>query len=222
MGAVGWDWKCHVCNRDKSGLSIVTTKLSRTGISPLHISYFNLLSPLLAKVVHAWWRHQMEPFSASLAICAGNSPVPGEFPAQRPVTRSFEIFFDLRLNKRMSKQPWGWWFETLSCPLWRHCNVRSWSVCYWCTIYSTRQLIYSHTVCDLSYWILLYFYNIGIDKPYYFSSVLFLFLSHFSSASSALNSSAACAWRDVLKDFFPGISEYRAAVANKILSNDYN
>ena len=70
----------------------------------------------------AWWRHQMETFSASLAICAGNSPVPGEFPAQRPVTRSFDVFFDLRLNKRLSKQSWGWWFETLSRPLWRHCN----------------------------------------------------------------------------------------------------
>ena len=45
-----------------------------------------------------WWRHQMETFSASLAICAGNSPVPGELPAQRPVTRSFDVFFDLRLN----------------------------------------------------------------------------------------------------------------------------
>ena len=52
----------------------------------------------------------------------GNSPVPGEFPAQRSVTRSFDVFFDLRLNKRLSKQSWGWWFETLSCPLWRHCN----------------------------------------------------------------------------------------------------
>ena len=46
-----------------------------------------------------WWRHEMETFSALLAICAGNSPVPGEFPAQRPVTRSFDVFFDLRLNK---------------------------------------------------------------------------------------------------------------------------
>ena len=64
----------------------------------------------------------METFSALLAICAGNSPVPGEFPAQRPVTRSFDVFFDLRLNKRLSKQSWGWWFETLSRPLWRHCN----------------------------------------------------------------------------------------------------
>ena len=71
--------------------------------------------------VRTWWRHQMETFSAKLAICARNSPVPGEFPAQRPVTRSFDVFFDLRLNKRLNKQSWGWWFETLSGPLWRHC-----------------------------------------------------------------------------------------------------
>ena len=70
-----------------------------------------------------WWRHQMDTFSALLAICAGNSPVHGEFPTQRPVTRSFDGFFDLRLNKRLSKQSWGWWFETLSRPLWRHSNV---------------------------------------------------------------------------------------------------
>ena len=78
----------------------------------------------------SWWRHQMETFSALLAICAGNSPVPGESPAQRPVTRSFDVFFDLRLNKRLSKQSWGWWFETPSRRLWyqrdvfksNHCN----------------------------------------------------------------------------------------------------
>ena len=43
---------------------------------------------------------------------------PGEFPAQRPMTGSFDVFFDLRLNKRLSKQPWGWWFET---PSWSLC-----------------------------------------------------------------------------------------------------
>ena len=64
----------------------------------------------------------MEAFSSLLSICAGNSLVPGEFPAQRPVTRSFDVFFDLRPNNRRSKQWWGWWFETLSCPLWRQCN----------------------------------------------------------------------------------------------------
>ena len=51
----------------------------------------------------AWGRHQMETFSASLALCAGNSPVPGEIPTQRPVTRSFDVYFDLRPNKRLSK-----------------------------------------------------------------------------------------------------------------------
>ena len=67
----------------------------------------------------SWWRHQMETFSALLAICAGNSPI----PAQRPVTRSFDVFFDLRLNKRLSKQWWGWWSETLSRPLWRNVHT---------------------------------------------------------------------------------------------------
>ena len=72
---------------------------------------------------NSWWRHQMETFSALLVIGAGNSPVPGEFPAQRPVTRGFDVFFDLRLNKQLSEQWWGLWFEAPSPPLWRHRNV---------------------------------------------------------------------------------------------------
>ena len=51
-----------------------------------------------------YWRHQMETFSALLALCARNSPVTGEFPSQRPVSWSFNVFFDLGLNKRLSKQ----------------------------------------------------------------------------------------------------------------------
>ena len=47
---------------------------------------------------------------------------PGEFPTQRPVTWTFDVFFNLRLNKRLSEQSWGWWFETPSWSLWRHCN----------------------------------------------------------------------------------------------------
>ena len=73
----------------------------------------------------AWWRHQMETFSALLAFCAENSPVTGEFPAQMPVRRSFDVFFDLRPNKRLGKQSRGWWFEAKSHPLWRHCNKRN-------------------------------------------------------------------------------------------------
>ena len=56
-------------------------------------------------------------------LCAGNSPVTNEFPWQMPVTRSFDIFFDLRLNKRLGKLSRRWWFETPWHPLWRHCDV---------------------------------------------------------------------------------------------------
>ena len=66
---------------------------------------------------------------------AGNSPVPGKFPAHRPVTQSFDVFFDLRLNKRLTKQSWGWWFETLSRPLWRHCNG------YWSEHFTTAVVV---------------------------------------------------------------------------------
>ena len=61
-------------------------------------------------------------FRVTGPLC-GEFTGPGEFPSQRPVTRSFDVFVDLRLNKRLSKQPWGWLFETPSWPLWRHCNV---------------------------------------------------------------------------------------------------
>ena len=72
--------------------------------------------------ISTWWRHQMETFSALLAFCMGNSPVTGEFPAQRPVTRSFDVFFNPRFNKRLRKQWWGWWFFTPLRPLLRHSN----------------------------------------------------------------------------------------------------
>ena len=65
----------------------------------------------------------MDTFSALLAICTGNSPVTGKIPSQMPVTQSFDVFCDLRLNKRFRKQWWGWWFETPSFSLWRHCNA---------------------------------------------------------------------------------------------------
>ena len=78
----------------------------------------------------------METFSALLALCARNSPATGEFPSQRPVTRSFDVFFDLRLNKRLTKKSWGWWFETSSRSLWRHCNES----CSWTKTHSVNTL----------------------------------------------------------------------------------
>ena len=58
-------------------------------------------------------------FRVTGPLC-GEFTGPGEFPTQRPVTRSFDVYFDLRPNKRLCKQSWGWWFQTLLCPLWRH------------------------------------------------------------------------------------------------------
>ena len=69
-----------------------------------------------------WWRHQMETFSALLALCAGIPLVTGGFPSQGPVTRSFGVFFHLRLNKRLGKHSRRQWFETPSRSLWGHCN----------------------------------------------------------------------------------------------------
>ena len=71
-----------------------------------------------------WWLHQMETFSTLLALCTGNSPVTGEFPSQRPVMQSFDIFFYLCLNKQLSKQSRRQWFEKPWRSLWCHCNVK--------------------------------------------------------------------------------------------------
>ena len=74
-------------------------------------------------VTTTWWRYQTETISAILALCAGNPSVIGEFPSQRPVTRSFAVFFDMRLNKQLSKQSRRRWFETTSRSLLRQCNA---------------------------------------------------------------------------------------------------
>ena len=76
---------------------------------------------------------------------------PGEFPTQRPVTRSFDVFFDLRLIKRLSKQTWGWWFETPSWPFWRHCNASWWSkynrLNDFCVAHSARPYKIAGDIC---------------------------------------------------------------------------
>ena len=86
------------------------------------------------KWIGKWWPQSMaiwsphddvikrKHFPRYWPFVRGNSPGTDEFPAQRPVTQSFGVFLDLRLNNLLSKQWWGWWFETASTPLWRHCN----------------------------------------------------------------------------------------------------
>ena len=70
---------------------------------------------------YIWWSHQMETFSALLAPCAGNSPVPVNSP-HKGQRHGALMFFHLCLNKLLSKQRWRRWFYTPSRSLWRHCN----------------------------------------------------------------------------------------------------
>ena len=102
---------------------------------------------------NTWWRHQMETFSASLAICAGNSPVTGEFRVQRAVTRSFDAFFDLLPNKRLSKQSWGCWFETPSRPIWRHCN--------------DLWILMQHSIPQQLFWLIILTESLVLLWPYH-------------------------------------------------------
>ena len=98
----------------------------------------------------------METFSVLLALCARNSPVTDEFPSQRQVTRNFDVFFDLRLNKRFSKQSRCRWFETPSHSLWRLCNACTWfalcCVLFWLLKY---PWILSYP-SELFYWYVFY------------------------------------------------------------------
>ena len=82
--------------------------------------------------------------SASLNFCSGNSQVTGEFHSQRPVKWSYDLLFDLHLNKRLIKQTWGWWFETQSRSLWRHCNGQQ-------TMCMLRSLACSKIVCERTF-----------------------------------------------------------------------
>ena len=104
-------------------------------------------------------------FRVTGPLC-GEFTGPGEFPTQSPVTRSFDVSFDLRLYKRLSKQPWGWWFETLSWSLWRHTDENhvcySWDV-FVCPLTAgiTQTVFFLSDLFDIlfiysSYWLVVY------------------------------------------------------------------
>ena len=90
---------------------------------PCQISWHLSVYPSVAGAVIFRENHTMTSSNGNIFRVTGH--LRGE------VTRSFDVFFDLRLNKRLSKQSWGWWLETITCPLWRHCNAGKWHGC-WC------------------------------------------------------------------------------------------
>ena len=87
---------------------------------PVQLLYISKWGPWT--ICWLFWRTKDMMTSSNGNISRVNGPLCGEFPTQRPVTRSFDVFFDLCVNKRLNKQSWGWWFETLSRPFWRHRN----------------------------------------------------------------------------------------------------
>ena len=108
-------WRRHHGNRLQVAASPILGKRCKACTFSVGPLWWSLQNKFLSQYFCTWWRNQIEKFSALLAICEGNSLVTGEFPSQRPVTRSFDVFFDLRLNQRLSKQ---WRFDTTSCSLW--------------------------------------------------------------------------------------------------------
>ena len=107
------------------GNSLIISNQNKTRQSANHVNNFGMRSMSLLSAKISWWHHQMCRLSALPVLCAGNSLVTSEYPSQMPVTRSFDIFFDLRLNKRLNKQPRCRWFATPSRWLWRRYNVAS-------------------------------------------------------------------------------------------------
>ena len=117
------------------------------------------------------WKH----FPRHWPLC-GEFTFTGEFPAQRPVTRRFDVFFDLRLNKRLSKQSWGWWFETPWCSLWRHGNVESID---WSVVWSNLWRHDGEEICLQSLLLSIVRYSIHLSQVWeYMASEI---LSHLAS-----------------------------------------
>ena len=133
-------WK--FCENDNIPLLKSSSKLMTYLSSTNMVLRFNSAPPRISDLSHCWFYDYSKMTSSNGNIFCIIGHLCGEFtgprwipPAQRPVTWSFDVFFDLGLNKRLSKQSWGWWFETLLCPLWRHFNADKYLV-----------LIAAHTV----------------------------------------------------------------------------
>ena len=101
---------------------------------------------LMFSVLHIMTSSYGNIFRVTGHLC-GEFTGPRWSPRKWPVTRTFDIFFDLRLNKRLNKQSWGWWFEILWCPLWRHCNDttlnKEYFILFWSILFNKKSY-YKH------------------------------------------------------------------------------
>ena len=120
-------WKGHWEYRFDSICMMLMNRFTREKIISLQLYItckchmmmkFYDLHPISNYQQGPWWHNEMETFFASLPFCEGNLLATGGFHSQMPVTQSFDVFFDLCLNKHLNKQSRRWWFETPSSSLW--------------------------------------------------------------------------------------------------------
>ena len=81
-----------------------------------------LITILIDQSLYLWYYSEFTRFITAPKYNIMTSSNGNKFPLYWPLTRNFDVFFDLRLNKWLSKQSWGWWFETPSHPVWRDGN----------------------------------------------------------------------------------------------------
>ena len=116
-----------------------------------------------------WWRHQIETISALLGLSEGNTLFTNGFHSQRPVAPSFDVFFDLHLKKRLSKQSRLWRFETPSLPQCTtlQCFIISYHIVFWITELQSRALTADRDVqtdCKCVYCMLVFYFQM-ITRP---------------------------------------------------------
>ena len=107
---------CHIYKNE-----LRTTKVNNYDMAVWILARKGINFPMAVALIGMMTSSNEDILHVTGPLC-GEFTGPGDFPTQRQVTRSFDVYFDLRPNKRLSKQSWGWWFETLSYPLRRHCN----------------------------------------------------------------------------------------------------
>ena len=101
-------------------------RLPSTDQKDKHINDLLVLSQLGTHYDVIKWKHfpRYWPFMWGIHRSPVDSPHKGQWPG------ALMFFFDLRRNKRLSKQSRRRWFETPSRSLWRHCNDFGWLIPY--------------------------------------------------------------------------------------------
>ena len=169
------------------------------------VLYWDLFLTAVEKQCYAdlWRHHQMEIFSALLVLSKGNSLVTREFTSQRPVTRSFDAFFDLPLNTRLSIQSRRRWYEPPTHSLWRHCNIK------FCE--KTRWVVHTFFMCLFMNTVNKTLYMLHVDFSFLTSSPNYL-TEHIEAEAKWPPFSTAFSWLKMYEfrlrfhwKLFPGV-----------------